>query len=83
MIDLTRASNGFKVSGRKPIAVEGETYGLVTVLERIEPDVRGMGIPARYLCRCICGTLFEADGAAIVRKRRRSCGCRNYRGRRR
>lgn len=62
--------------GRPPIAVVGQTYGLVTVLDRIEPDVCGWGIPARYECRCACGAVFEALGSDVVSGRRPSCGCR-------
>jgi hypothetical protein len=76
MTDLSRARNGFRVGGRVPIAVVGQTYGLITVLERVEPDIRGDGIPARYECRCVCGALFVAKGADVVRGRKKSCGCR-------
>jgi hypothetical protein len=76
MIDLSRARNGFRVGGRKPLAVVGETYNGIAILERVEPDIRGDGIPARYECRCRCGALFYANGADVVRGRRKSCGCR-------
>lgn len=76
MTDLSRARNGFRVGARVPIAIVGQTYGLITVLERVEPDIRGDGIPARYECRCVCGTLFVAKGADVVRERKKSCGCR-------
>lgn len=71
VIDLSRARNGFRVGNRRPIAVVGETYGLITVLERAEPDIRGDGIPARYECRCICGTIFQAKGADVVHGRKK------------
>lgn len=77
--DLSRARNGRLVGGRRPIAVEGQTYDLITVLERVEPDIRGDGVPARYECRCICGTLFVAKGADVVRRRKKTCGCRSLR----
>lgn len=74
MRDLSRARNGFRVGGRTPIAVEGQIYGLITVLDRIEPDVRGDGIPARYNCRCIrCGEIFAAKGSDVVHRRIRLC----------
>lgn len=62
--------------GRPPVAVIGQTYGLVTVLDRIEPDTGGWGVPARYECRCACGTIFEAIGSNVVAGRTPSCGCR-------
>lgn len=74
MTDLGRARNGFRVGGRTPIAVEGQTYGIIAVLDRIEPDVRGDGIPARYNCRCKrCGSIFEAKGSDVVHRRVRLC----------
>ena len=74
MMDLGRARNGFRVGGRLPIAVEGQTYGFVAVLDRVEPDVRGDGIPARYECRCIrCGAIFVAKGSDVVHRRARLC----------
>jgi hypothetical protein len=74
MTDLTRARNGFRVGGRLPSAVEGQTYDLITVLDRIEPDVRGNGVPARYNCRCVrCGAIFEAKGSDVVHRRIRLC----------
>lgn len=72
MVDLAR--NGFRIGGRLPIAVPGRTYGLIAVLERIETDVRGDGIPARYECRCVrCGALFDAKGSDVVHRRVRLC----------
>ena len=74
MTDLSRARNGFRVGGRVPIAVVGQTYGLLTVLERVEPDVRGDGIPAYYDCRCLrCGAIFVAKGSDVVHARVRLC----------
>jgi hypothetical protein len=74
MTDLSRARNGFRVGARTPIAVEGQTYGLVAVLDRFEPDVRGDGVPARYNCRCNrCGSIFVAKGSDVVHRRIRLC----------
>ena len=74
MTDLTRARDGRRVGNRKPSAAEGQTYGLVAVLDRIEPDVRGDGIPARYNCRCVrCGTIFVAKGSDVLHRRIRLC----------
>jgi hypothetical protein len=74
MIDLTRARNGFRIGKRRPVAVVGQTYWLITVLDRIEPDVRGDRIPARYDCRCNrCGTTFVAKGSDVVHRRIRLC----------
>lgn len=72
--DLDLARNGFRIGGRRPIAVEGQTYGLVTVLDRFESDVRGDKIPARYNVRCIqCGTIFVAKGSDVVHRRISLC----------
>ena len=74
MIDLSRARDGNCVGNRKPIAVEDQAYGLIMVLDRIEPDVRGWGVPARYNCRCLnCGAIFEAKGSDVVHHRVRLC----------
>lgn len=74
MMDLRRARNGFCVGGRLPIAIVGQTYGLITLLERVEPDIRGDGILARYECRCIrCGAIFVAKGSDVVHRRARLC----------
>ena len=78
-MDLSRARNGFRVGKRQPLAVVGRTYGLITIIERVEPDVRGWGVPARYECRCICGTIFIAKGTDVVHQRKKSCGCRSRR----
>lgn len=73
-IDLDRACNGFRVGGRVPIAVVGQIYGTVMVRERVEPDVHGNGIPARYTCRCThCGAIFEAKGSDVVHRRMWLC----------
>lgn len=72
--DLSRARNGFRVGGRVPIAIVDQTYGLITVLDRVEPDIRGDGIPARYDCRCNrCGAIFVAKGSDVVHRRVRLC----------
>ena len=74
MTDLSRARNGFRVGGRIPIAVAGQTYGLIRVLDRVEPDIRGDSIPARYDCRCVrCGNVFVAKGSDVVHRRIRLC----------
>jgi hypothetical protein len=69
MTDLAHARNGFRIGGRKPSAVVGQTYGLITVLDRVEPDIRGWGIPARYDVRCRCGSTFVAKGSDVVHHR--------------
>lgn len=69
-----RARNGYRVGSRTPIAVVGRAYGIIVVLERVELDVRGWGIPARYECRCVkCGGIFEAKGSDVVHRRVRLC----------
>ena len=74
MTDLSRARNGFRVGGRVPIAVVGQTYDLITILERVEPDIRDDGIPARYECRCNrCGAIFVAKGSDVAHRRIRLC----------
>jgi hypothetical protein len=74
MTDLSRARNGFRVGDRIPIAVVGRTYNIITVLDRVEPDIRGDGIPARYECCCNrCGAIFVAKGSDVVHHRVRLC----------
>jgi hypothetical protein len=73
-MDLSRARNGFRIGKRHPVAVEGQTYFSITVLDRVEPDVRGDGIPAVYNCRCNrCGSIFVAKGSDVVHRRIRLC----------
>jgi len=73
-MDLSRARNGYRIGRRLPVAVVGRTYGIITVLDRLEPDVRGDGIPAIYDCRCArCGSIFTAKGSDVVHRRRRLC----------
>jgi hypothetical protein len=73
-VDRSLARNGYRIGGRTPIATVGETYGLVFVIERVEPDVRGWGVPARYECRCNrCGMTFVAKGSDVVHRRTRLC----------
>lgn len=60
--------------GAPPIAVVDQTYGLITVLDRFEPDVPGWGVPARYEVRCNrCGSTFVAKGSDVVHRRVRLC----------
>ena len=40
MTAAARAKNGYRIGERKSIAVESQRYGLITVLERFEPDIR-------------------------------------------
>jgi len=59
--------------GAPPVATEDTVYGMITVLDRIEPDVRGWGVPARYNVRCRCGAVFVAKGSDVVHRRVRLC----------
>jgi hypothetical protein len=58
----------------------GKTYGLLTVLDRLDRaplTSRGQYNKARfYVCRCVCGTVKPMQGDLLRRGTSRSCGCR-------
>jgi hypothetical protein len=48
----------------------GKRFGRWTVLER-----DGTNHPARWLCRCECGTVKSVNGSNLARGKTQSCGC--------
>jgi hypothetical protein len=59
--------------GRRPISLEGKTFGRWTVLGFDRGD--GAGRHARWKCRCACGTERSVDGVLLREGKSRSCGC--------
>ena len=60
--------------GYKRIDMTGMTYGMLTVIRRVES--RGKTRKERfYLCRCECGTERAFMGKNIRNGRTKSCGC--------
>lgn len=49
----------------------GKKYGKLTVIERGEPDGKGV----RWLCKCECGRLHTARGVFLRNSMIKSCGC--------
>ena len=50
----------------------GNTYGRLTVIERINNDHYGF---AQWLCECECGETVEVRGIALRKGHTKSCGC--------
>jgi hypothetical protein len=59
--------------GRRPISLEGKTFGRWTVLGFDRGH--GAGRHARWKCRCACGTERAVDGGLLRNGTSRSCGC--------
>lgn len=56
----------------RPLALDGQVFGRLTVLSKAEPKPDG----ARWwVCKCECGALKEARGADLKRGFTKSCGC--------
>lgn len=53
------------------IDLTGKTFGLWTVLRRVE----NAGSPLRWECRCECGAEKTCDGSDLRRGKTVSCGC--------
>lgn len=51
--------------------LEGQTFGLLTVVLKQRQHRVG---PARYLCRCVCGTDVTVRGTSLTTGNTRSCG---------
>lgn len=50
----------------------GNTYGYLTVLERVENDSHGN---AKWKCQCKCGNIIDVVGTQLRRGKTKSCGC--------
>ena len=51
----------------------GQTFGRLTVIERVDNKRKKRG--ARWLCKCSCGNLHEASGNSLTQGLVKSCGC--------
>lgn len=60
-------------SGRAPIDLAGQVFGLLTVVRRYAADRPTRA--RRWLCRCVCGGETTACTGDIRRRKVRSCGC--------
>lgn len=64
-----------KISGR-PLGIHaGQTYGLLTVIERSKPSNFIKHDRPYWLCQCKCGKRKIVSGAFLKRSRSPSCGC--------
>lgn len=52
----------------------GNKYGKLTVISKTDNHQYKRG-DAYFLCKCDCGNLIEACGAALRRGKKKSCGC--------
>lgn len=59
--------------GRKAPDMVGQTFGWLTVVERVHC---GKGRHAYWYCRCECGGSSIARASALRNGSTRSCGCR-------
>jgi len=53
-----------------PLNLTGQTFGLLTVVRRID------GRPVRWECRCRCGGVSTPSTQNLTKGNSRSCGCR-------
>jgi len=54
----------------------GKTYGMLTVIKRVENHVYSNGESLiKWLCRCSCGNEVEAIGKLLKNGSKKSCGC--------
>lgn len=54
------------------IDLTGQTFGRLTVLERVENGTRGN---AQWSCRCVCGSRVTTQGGHLRTGHTVSCGC--------
>ena len=57
---------------RNALELTGRTFGRLTVLQRVQNSAAGA---ARWLVKCICGTMKEVRGSVLVEGNSNSCGC--------
>lgn len=53
----------------------GQTFGLLTVLEKAQKREELASRCIRYRCKCQCGNIVEVDGGALRSGHTKSCGC--------
>ena len=61
---------------RKAKDLTGQTFGRLTVLEKVDPYISPSGHKAiRYSCKCVCGNVVTVNSLYLTNGRTRSCGC--------
>lgn len=58
--------------GRKAIDISGQTFGYLTVVRQSVSTHKN----ARWTCNCVCGKVFDVEGAKLRRGDTQSCGCK-------
>jgi hypothetical protein len=58
----------------KPLQLEGEKFGRLTVLNRAGSTKQGVSL---WLCKCDCGAMFIAHSQRLKSGQTKSCGCLN------
>ena len=60
----------------KFIDLTGQTFGRLTVIEKVDPYISPSGHKAvRYSCKCVCGNIVTVNSIYLKNGRTRSCGC--------
>ena len=68
-----RARTGSRSTGRAPLDLVGQVFGLLTVVRRYAADRPTRA--RRWLCQCVCGGFATACTGDLRRRAVRSCGC--------
>lgn len=64
------------------IDLTGKEYEHFKVIQKGKTHVTPSGqYRAMWICQCECGNMFEADGQAIRKGTKKSCGCLNFKDR--
>lgn len=66
-------STGAHSTGRAPLDLVGQVFGLLTVIRRYAPQQPTRA--RRWLCQCVCGGFATAYTGDLRRRAVRSCGC--------
>lgn len=69
-----QAEQSAKRAKERLIDLQGKSFGLLTVIERVELDQSGNGLGI-WKCRCDCGNIKLAEGYFLRRGMITSCGC--------
>lgn len=56
----------------KMIDLTGQKFNRLTVIDRAQNTAKGQ---ARWLCQCVCGKTYIANGTQLRKGRVQSCGC--------
>lgn len=64
--------------GKRKIFENGETFGRLTVIKRVENHITPNGsAKAMYLCKCLCGNSKIVGAQDLKNGKTTSCGCYN------